>query len=113
MAKGIASGARRWLVTFQRATVARDAHGQETESAWANLASTRAAVMHGRGTERREAAAEGSARTATFIVLRSASIAGVTARDRILMAGEAWDIHSIAPSPSGRTIEFTATARGA
>ncbi len=103
------AGKRQWRIVFQRATAATSALGVETETPWTDIEPAMAAVMWGSGAERREAAAENASQAATFRVVSTAALRGVTVRDRILYEGVGWDITGIAPvGDLHREIEFTA-----
>lgn len=105
----LASGQRDRLITFQRATITRSTLGQETESWATTLGTAWASVLYGKGSERREAAAQGASNTATFRTLYNPTLAAVTEKDRIVFNGN-WNITSIALI--GRSeIEFTAVIR--
>lgn len=94
------------LVTFQRATVTTDDYGDETES-WTDLEQGFAKVKFGTAQEKREAAQEGGVQSATFELMPTAALLGVTLRDRIQFDGSDWDITERAELDR-HTIRFTA-----
>lgn len=104
------AGKRQFRIVFQQATAATSALGVETDSPWTDVEPAMAAISWGSGAERREAAAENASQAATFRVLSTAALRGVTPRDhRILYDGVGWDITGIAPvGDLHREIEFTA-----
>lgn len=105
----IRSGKRQFRILFQRATAGTSALGVETDLPWANIEPALAAISWGSGAERREAAAENASQAATFRVLSTAALRGVTPQDRIFYEGVGWDITGIAPvGDLHREIEFTA-----
>jgi head-tail adaptor len=104
------AGTRDKLVVFQRATLTQDAYG-EPVPVWAEIARARALVMHGRGSERRQAAMEQGEQPATFRVVANSVIRGLTLRDRIVFEGRPWDIRGIVvDSPERGMAEITAAA---
>ena len=103
------AGRRDQQIGFHRASVVADEYGTEVPS-WAEIAQRWAAVNYGRGDERREAAREGGAQPATFIVLADEITRTIGLTDRIAFAG-VWEIKGIAPR--GRAeIEFSAVRAG-
>lgn len=103
-----AAGDRDRRIEFRALTVTRGGMGVEVE-AFAHHGYAMAKVLHGRGSERRDAAAAGAVQSATFRVLATTKTRAVTERFRIRddQARE-WGIDGIAHI--GRTeIEFTAT----
>lgn len=95
-------------IVFQRGTPSTDSYGGETMT-WATLTSEWAAVFYGRGDERRQAAMEKGAQSATFQVPSHTLTQSVTLKDRITHGGSTWDIVGIAPdTPKRGEIEFTA-----
>lgn len=106
----IRAGKRQFRILFQRATAGTSALGVETQTPWTDVQAAMAAISWGTGAERREAAAENASQVATFRVISTAALRGVTPRDRIVYEGVAWDITGIAPvGDLHREIEFTAT----
>lgn len=96
------------LVTLERATTTSDGYGEETQT-WGTIGQEWAAVHYGRGSERREAAAEHGVQAANFTFLSNPVTRGLTLTDRIQHAGSAWDIEAIAPEmPRRGEIEITA-----
>lgn len=112
MARRIMAGKRDRKITFYPVTTTEDALGVEIEadgspvSAWAS-------VLFGTGAERRELAQAGSAQTATFRVLSTASLRTATERWEIAFLGARWGIVSIVPIGEACEIEFTAVRKGA
>lgn len=100
------AGRRDQLITIQSGTATTDDYGGET-LAWTTLATEWAAVLYGRGDERRQAAVEQGQQAATFQVLANDDTRSVGVKDRISHDGSEWDIVSIAPLNRGK-IEFTA-----
>lgn len=100
------AGKRDSLIAFQSASVTTDDYGAEIPT-WAETAQAWADVRYGRGDERRQAAMEGGAQPATFIVLANLDTLDVIIRDRISFDGSAWDILGIA-KPDRATVEFSA-----
>lgn len=105
------AGQRDQLVTFQRATISRDALGVETMGDWAALGSRWAQVFFGSGAERRNAGVEQATQAATFVVLADSVTMTITTQDRISHLGLSWDVTGIAQAGERRgQIEFTAVA---
>lgn len=100
------AGKRDRLITVQRATVATDDYGGET-STWADVEQAWARVRFGTAQEKREAAQEAGTQSATFEVVPTAGLLGVTLRDRILFDGSEWDITEKAELDR-QTLRFTA-----
>lgn len=102
------AGRRDTFLVFERESSAQDAYGQEIET-WAPIDAKGewAAVLWGRGDERRAAAQEGGSQSATFQVLDHPGTRAVTIRDRIDAVGSKWDITGLAFINAGE-IEFTA-----
>lgn len=109
------AGRRIHSIRFQRLSSSEDALGGTDTSAWSNLFDNPrpAAVYYGSGGERRQAAVESAAQTATFNVLADSETRTVTTGDRIEFNGTPWDITSIAPigGPVPFEIDFTATTK--
>ena len=89
-------GRRDTLITLQRSTSVQDDYGEEILT-WADLGKVWAGVHFGTGTERREAAREQGEQTATFNVLSNSMTRDLKITDRIALAGDNWDIVSVAP----------------
>ncbi|MGX7896890.1 phage head completion protein [Tsuneonella sp. HG222] len=107
----LGAGKRDRKIAFERASVTKDSHNEEV-STWSVWCAAWAAVRFGSSAERRQSAAEQASQAATFRVLTTAKTRAVTERDRIVMAGAAWDIEG-PPALIGRTeLEFTATRAG-
>lgn len=79
------------LITVERATVTTDDYGGETPT-FALLEQAWARVKFGTAQEKREAAQESGVQSATFEVVPTAALRGVTLRDRISYDGSFWDI---------------------
>lgn len=94
------------LVTFQTGGAATDDYGGETLT-WADLESGWAKVKFGTAQEKREAAQEGGAQSATFELIPTAALRSVTLKDRIWFDDSAWDITEKAELDR-KTIRFTA-----
>lgn len=95
------------LIVFERASTTKNEYN-EPETTWAELAKRRARVRFGTAQEQRQAAQETGIQTATFECVRSATLDGVTLKDRINYDGDPWDITEKAPLDAA-TIRFTAT----
>lgn len=85
------SGKRSELIVLQRATTAADSHNEQIET-WGEIGQEWAYVQLGRGAERRQAAQTQAAQAVTFQVLDNPLTRSLTARDRVLWNGVAWDI---------------------
>lgn len=108
MALSTAAGKRDKRIAFERKSVTTDAFGGEVEM-WAEIARAWASVSFGTGQERRTAAQEGAALTATFRVLRNSLTASLTPLDRIIFMGAAWDIQGPpVPTPENDGFDLTA-----
>jgi SPP1 family predicted phage head-tail adaptor len=94
----IAGGRRDRLIRFERATTVTDDNGFE-QPAWAELERAWANINFGRGEERRGASRENVEITATFRVLTTANVRGLTPKDRLVTEedGRVWDITSAVP----------------
>jgi head-tail adaptor len=104
-----ASGKRDRKITFMRRIAVENELGTDDE-VWSFLTYAWAKVLFGTGSERRDAGAAGGLQPATFRVMSTASLRGVTSADRIEFMGRQWGITSVAPvGPQGSEIEFTAT----
>lgn len=101
------AGQRSELIIFERKTSTEDEYGQPVET-WSEYATRRARVRFGGAQEKREAAQESGAQTATFECVRSATLDAVTLEDRISYLGSNWDLTENAPL-SRKDIRFTAT----
>lgn len=103
------AGSRPYAVTFIRATTTTDDYNQTVED-WVSpteLALVTAQVMFGGAQEKREAAQQAAAQSASFLCLRTPSLDAVTAKDRIDFDGSQWGITERAPL-SRSEIRFTA-----
>jgi hypothetical protein len=96
------------LIVFLRGTTSEDEYGQQVEGGTSTIATRRARVRFGTAQEKREAAQDGGAQSATFECVRSSTLEGVKLGDRITYLGSNWDITEIAPLDRA-TIRFTAT----
>lgn len=97
-------------VEFLRATVTRNALGQEA-AAFAAFAGSAAwaQVRWGSASERREVAAQGAAQSATFRVRSTSAALTVTVQDRVRFDGSDWGIVGRASvGAQGSDLEFTA-----
>ena len=100
------AGARTESIGFERAETTRGPSGQQREE-WVAFAGAKASIYWGSGSERRQAAQEAGSQAASFVVLATSRMRGVSIRDRITYGGASWDILSIVPR--GRDeIEFNA-----
>lgn len=93
------------LIVIERATPTEDESGGQT-LVWATYATRRARVRFGTAQEKREAAQESGAQTATFECVRSSTLNSVTLKDRISYLSSYWDIVENAPLDT-QTIRFT------
>lgn len=103
----ISNGQRDRLITIQRASITTDDYGGETQT-WADLAQAWARVRFGTAQEKREAAQEAGSQSASFEMLLTPTLAGVTLLDRITFDGSEWDIVELAPLDR-QTLRLTAT----
>lgn len=102
------AGNRDKRIGFERATVTQDTYGEEIEN-WQPFVSRWAQVWMGKGSERRELAAERGKQAATFGILADSETRSLTLKDRLTYAGSNWDIEGIAPdTPKRGEIEITA-----
>jgi head-tail adaptor len=95
------------LIVVQRATTSTNEYN-EPELTWGTYATLRARVRFGTAQEKREAAQEGGAQTASFECVRSALTEAVTLKDRISYLSSTWDLTETAPLDRS-TIRFTGT----
>ncbi len=100
------AGRRDTLITFQRSTTVADEYNEGIPT-WAGIGDEWAAIIWGRGDERRQAAVEQGSQAATFQVLDNALTRSIALTDRIQGAGSDWDITGIA-FPKRGEIEITA-----
>ncbi len=104
------AGQRNKLVIIQRATTAKDAYGEPIET-WAEIGRVMAAMIHGRGDERRQAAMEQGMQPATFQMLSASVTRGLRLRDRLIAEGVIWDVRGVVvDSPQRGTVEVVAVA---
>ena len=105
----ITAGARSYAIAFIRATATADDYNQPVEN-WASpttLVTVTAMVTFGSAQEKREAAQQAAEQSASFSCLRTPTLDGVTAKDRISFDGSQWGITERAPLDR-RIIRFTA-----
>lgn len=103
---------RKWRIDFYPRTVTEDAGGLEIEADGVAVPAF-AAVRFGTGAERREAAAAGSYKVATFRVLSTAALRAADERWEIAFMGARWGITDVSPvGGEASEIEFTATRKG-
>lgn len=98
------------LISLQRASATTDDYGEEVMT-WAEIGKEKAAVLFGRGSERRQAAQTQSAQSVTFTVLSNSVTRSLTAKDRIVWNDVAWDLAG--PGSPVRRGELEITATGA
>lgn len=103
----MSAGRRDQRITFQRNVPTESEHGDQLPG-WTPLGDAWAAVHYGRGDERRQAASEQRVQSATFVVATCAMARGVTVLDRIVHAGQAWNIIGIVPREQKGEIEYDA-----
>ena len=105
------AGQRNRKIVIETRTVTTADDGTEIES-WANHCECWAAISYGTGQERREAAQEQAAVTATFFVPENANTRAVDPESyRIIFEGT-WDVISAVPSPEyNRERHLTAVKR--
>ncbi len=84
------------LITVETTSVVVDVYGGETLT-WGALEQAWARVRFGRADEKRQAAQEGGEQSATFEMVPTAALLGVTLRDRIQFDASNWDITEVAP----------------
>lgn len=94
-------------IEFQRVTASQDEYGEETPQAWGTLGTVSAAIFYGNGDERREAGREEGSQVANFQVRIGVLTRSINIRDRIVFAGDNWDIVGVSPMERAG-IEFTA-----
>lgn len=102
-------GERFHVVTLQRRTTASDDHGGITET-WHSLGTAYAAVRHGTGQERREAAQENATQAATFEFDWNPTVAALRPTDRLQCFDTVWDIASVAVIAGNRDVHITAVS---
>lgn len=103
------AGARQYKIAFIRATTTTDDYNQPVED-WGSpttLVTVSSMVTFGSAQEKREAAQQSAEQTASFQCLRTPTLEGVTAKDRISFDGSQWGITERAPLDR-RMIRFTA-----
>lgn len=97
-------------VTIQRATSTPNALN-EPVATWANLATLMASKKDVSDREKMQAAELGASITTRFVVRWSATLAGVTAKDRLVCEGVTYDIAGKKELGRREGFEITATAR--
>lgn len=97
------------MIRFERPQMEAEALGGERVASWLPIESAMAKVRWGSSEERREAAGTNASSVATFRVLSTARLRGVTPSDRIVFESGTWNITGIATigGPASE-IEFTA-----
>lgn len=98
------------LIFIQRQAAGSDDGYTTSAGAWAEHARAWARLRYGSGAERREAAQERSAQTATFECDWSPELEAVRMSDRIVCFDTAWDISSKAITGNRREVHLTAVA---
>lgn len=94
-------------IELQRFTATQDEYGEEAPKAWGTLGTVSAAIFYGKGDERREAGREEGSQVANFQVRVGVLTRSIKISDRIVFAGDNWDVVGV--SPMGRAgVEFTA-----
>lgn len=94
-------------IEFQRASAPQDEYGEEAPGSWGSLGTVSAAVFYGKGDERREAGREEGSQIANFQVRNSVLSRSIKITDRIVFAGDNWNIVGVSPMERAG-IEFTA-----
>lgn len=108
----VGAGQRDRLIQFRLPVTTRGPLGGETESfvdgprAWAK-------VLFGTSSERRDAAGEGSAQTATFRVRATADLRAINGRCVIVLGAATYGVNGppVAVGSQGHDLEFSATMR--
>lgn len=104
------AGSLRERVTFQRAINSEDGFGNVV-SGWADLIERSANIRETPGKEAVAAGRIEAEKTATIRVRSCPATRGVTAADRIIARGQAWNIRSVVAVGDGRElIEFLCEA---
>lgn len=103
------AGQRDKLVTVQRATFATDENNEDVPT-WAPIGQEWARIIWGLGAERREAAQTQARQAATFQVLDNSLTRSLTASDRIMWNGMAWDIAAPGVPIARGELEISASA---
>lgn len=102
-------GQRDHLVIIQRATTTDDDYGTEVRT-WHEYARGYARVRYGSAQERREAAQENAAQTATFEFDWNPTVAATRPRDRLYVFSTVWDVISAPIIGHQREVHITAVA---
>jgi head-tail adaptor len=102
-------GQRDHLVIVQRATTTADDYGTKV-STWHEYARGYARIRYGSAQERREAAQENAAQTATFELDWNPTVAGTRPRDRLYVFDTVWDVVSAVVIGHQREVHITAVA---
>lgn len=104
----VTAGQRDRLITVQRGTEVDDGYTVTTDwSAPTTVEQAWARVRYGPAGEKRQAAQETAAQTATFEVTPTAALRGVKLTDRIVFDGSNWDLTEKADLDR-HTLRFTA-----
>lgn len=108
----VGAGQRDRLVQFRLPLVTRAALGGEVET-FVNGPQAWAKVLFGTSSERRDAAGEGSAQTATFRVRATSALRAITGRCQIVLGGATYGVDGppVAVGSQGHDLEFSATMR--
>lgn len=102
-------GGRDHLVIVQRAITSTDDYGGETKT-WHERVRGYARVRYGSGQERREAAQENAALSATFEMDWNPLVASTTPSDRLYVFDTVFDVASAVIVGHQREVHITATA---
>lgn len=95
-------------IVVERKTVVSDDYGGEIET-WAEICRPWAQIAYGTGSERRVAAQESAAQSASFRIRANPITTGIRPTDRISFNGAFWDIVGNVPFGRDRR-DLTATA---
>lgn len=111
-------GRRNKRIVFERTSAGADGFGHATVAPRNDdLARVWANILFGSGSEQREAAQQGGAQTATFLVLADSETVGVSVRDHVLYPlsdpdpdkWPSWEIQAVAEVGLNEGFAFTAT----
>lgn len=89
-------------IAIERFTATQNDYGEEVPT-WSQLGTAWAEVKFGSGREKREAAQEAASQAATFDMVRNATTAAITIKDRLSFEGM-WDVQGISPSDDNRAV---------
>lgn len=95
-------------IVVERKTVVLDDYGGEIET-WTEICRPWAQIAYGSGSERRVAAQESAAQSASFRIRANPVANGIRPTDRIVFDGTIWDIAGNVPFGRDRR-DLTATA---